>query len=180
MQLDIEDIIAGAVGSVVGRFLLFVAAVWTGCSVAVVAMVLGATVEHGLALHALGWVLASPLLLFSVWALLNIPFLLISLIRYIRGEGDGYLTLGIVIGVEALCVMLGWGKDFMKGGWPLAAAWAAMLVLLVMIGAGIWLLRQYCINSWAQHIGMLRAENARKRAERESEERERFALEKES
>jgi hypothetical protein len=46
-----------------------------------------------------------------------------------------------------------------------------------MIGTGLWLVRQHLINLWARDMAMLRAENAQRRAERESEERRRMELE---
>jgi hypothetical protein len=173
VQVDIEDILAGALGSVVGRFLLFVAAAWLGCTVGAAALVAGHVVETGMwTIGIFGpWIWASPLLLFSSWALLNIPFLLYFLLRFIREEGDDFLTWGIVAGVQSLAVMAGWANDFVHGWLPLAAAWLVWLILLTMLGAGIWLIRQHLINSWARDIGMLRAEIARKRAVTEDEER---------
>ncbi len=47
MELDIEDVVAGAVGSVLGRFVLFLVAVWLGCSVGVLGIIAGMMVEEG-------------------------------------------------------------------------------------------------------------------------------------
>ena len=83
----------------------------------------------------------------------------------------------MVIAVESLVVMLSWVKSFVNG-WPaMGVAWATWLVLLVMVGTGIWLVRQHLINLWARDMAMLRAANAQKRAEREAEERRRMELE---
>jgi hypothetical protein len=48
-----------------------------------------------------------------------------------------------------------------------------------MLGTGIWLIRQHLINTWARRLGMLRAENAQKRAQKEEQERARMQQEKE-
>lgn len=178
VHLDIEDVFAGAVGSVFGKFILFVVAVWLGCSVGAAGMAVGAMVDAGTWRHLNGfWIWASPLLLFSIWALLNIPFLLFFLIRFIRDEGDGFLAWGIVIGVESLVVMAGWAHVFVHGWRPLTCAWFAWLILLIMLETGIWLIRQHLLNCWARNLGMLRAENAMRRALKEEQERSRMLLE---
>lgn len=178
MDLDVEDIIAGAVGSVLGRMVLFGVAVWLGCCVGGTGIAAGSIAEAGTwRVPTLLWLWAGPLLLFSSWAFLNIPFLFYFLMRFVRGDGDSYLTWGIVIGMQALFVMLGWVRDFVDGWVPLIVAWTTCLMLLVMIGTGIWLVRQHLINLWARDMAMLRAENAQRRAERENEERQRMRME---
>ena len=110
MNLDIEDILVGAVASLTGRFFLMVAAIWIGSSIGAAGLVVGHMVENQtLAPHDALWlILASPLLQFSVWALLNIPFVGFMLYHFIREEGDSYLMWGIVLGVESLLAMAGW------------------------------------------------------------------------
>ncbi len=178
MDLDVEDIIAGAVGSVLGRMVLFLVAVWLGSCVGGAGIAAGTMAEMGtLLVPTLLWMWAGPLLLFSSWAFINIPFLMYFLMRFVRGDGDSYLTWGIVIGVQALVVMLGWVRDFVEGWVPMIVAWTTWSVLLTMIGTGIWLVRQHLINLWARDMGILRAENAQLRAEREDEERQRMLME---
>ncbi len=178
MDLDIEDVVAGAVGSVFGRFILFLVAVWIGCSVGVLGIIAGMMVEEGTwLLHGRVWFLVSPLLLFSTWLLLNIPFLIFQVVRFIRGDGDGYVTWGAVIAVESLFVMLGWVGDFTNEWLAKLTAWAVWLVALTMAGTGIWLVRQMLINKWAQEMAMLRSANAQRRAEKEAEERKRMKME---
>jgi hypothetical protein len=178
MDLDVEDIITGAVGSVLGRMVLFGVAVWLGCCVGGAGIAAGDMAESGTwRVPTLLWLWAGPLLLFSSWAFLNIPFMFYFLMRFIRGDGDSYVTWGIVIGMQALFVMLGWVRDFVENWVPLIVAWTTCIVLLTMIGSGIWLVRQHLINLWARDMAMLRAENAQRRAEREEEERGRMALE---
>lgn len=179
MRLDIEDILVGAIASVTGRFFLVVAAIWVGSLIGAGGLIAGDMVEnmrwspHG----ALRLFLQSPLLLFSSWALLNIPFLGFMSYRFIRDEGDSYLMWGIVLGVESLMVMAGWAHVSAQGWLPRTCAWFAWAILLTMAGTGIWLVRQHLINNWARELGMLRAENAQRRAQREDEERARIALE---
>ena len=178
MKLDVEDVLASAIGGVFGRAILFLVAVWIGCFIGSAGLMAGGMTDAGTwRVNGLLWLWAGPLLLFSTWAFLNIPFLLFSLIRFVRGDGDSYVTWGVVIAVESLVVMLSWVKSFVNG-WPaMGVAWATWLVLLVMVGTGIWLVRQHLINLWARDMAMLRAANAQKRAEREAEERRRMELE---
>ncbi|MBC8126157.1 MAG: hypothetical protein H8M99_03270, partial [Gloeobacteraceae cyanobacterium ES-bin-144] len=124
MHLDVEDVLLNAIGTVFGKIILFIVAVWMGCMVGGLGIVAGSMIEHR-DWPSVSWgsILACPLLLLSSWALLNIPFLFISLIRFIRSDGDGYLTWGIVIAVEALFGMLGYVRDEMKGWVPMAVAW---------------------------------------------------------
>ena len=181
MKLDIEDVLAGAIASVFGRCLLFALAIWLGCTVSAVALLAGYMVEvesWSTGVHD-SWIWASPLLLLNVWALLNIPFLLFFLVRFIRDESDDFLTFGIVVGVESLVVMAGWTHDLIHGWLPLAVAGFIWLALLIMLGTGIWLIRQHLINTWARRLGMLRAENAQKRAQKEEQERTRMQQEEE-
>ncbi|MGL4400329.1 MAG: hypothetical protein ACRCXD_10705 [Luteolibacter sp.] len=178
MDLDVEDVMASALGSVLGRMALFLVAVWLGCCIGAAGIVAGSMAEMGTWRVNILWGLwGGPLLLFSSWAFLNIPFLMFTLLRFVRDEGDSYLTWGIVIGVQALVVMLGWVGDFVDDGVPLIVAWATCLLLLTMIGTGIWLVRQHLLNLWARDMAMLRAENAQRLAEREAEERRRMEQE---
>jgi hypothetical protein len=178
MNLDVTDIFASAIGGVFGRAVLFIVAIWLGCCIGGAGIVAGSMADAGSwRVNTLLWLWAGPLLLFSSWAFLNIPFLLYYLMRFVRSEGDSYLTWGVVIAVESLVVMLGWVKSFVSGWLPMSIAWATWLVLLMMLGTGIWLVRQHLINLWARDLAMLRAVNAQQRAERETEERRRMELE---
>lgn len=47
VNVDIEDILAGIFGSMLGRILLFMLAVWLGCSIGVTALVAGSMVQGG-------------------------------------------------------------------------------------------------------------------------------------
>lgn len=168
----------GTIGSLIGRIFLFVIAMWIGSAIGTSGLIAGELINN------MTWnrdfitkIISSPLLLFSSWLLLNLPFLGFSLFYFIRNEGDSYLTWGIVIGVQSLMVMAGWAHVSVHGWLPLTCAWSAWAILLTMAGTGIWLVRQFFINQWAQNLGMLRAENAQIRAEREDEAQARIALE---
>lgn len=182
MNLDIEDIFAGVFGSIIARGILFLLAVWIGCTIGAAALMAGVCISEGsLQWGSLGFYLfASPLLLFSVWAFLNIPFLLFAFIYFIRSEGPIYRAWGIVVGVESLAVMAGWASTFVTGWLPLVASWIIWAVLLGMLETGVWLIYQSRVNAWARDLGMLRAASAQRRAEKEAEEHARIVLEKEA
>ena len=181
MKLDIEDVLAGAITSVFGRALIFTGAIWLGCAVGAFALLAGYMVEVESWRTGVdgSWLWANPMLLLNVWALLNIPFLLFFFIRFIRDEGDDFLTFGILVGVESLVVMAGWTDDLIQGWLPLAVAGFTWLTLVIMLGTGIWLIRQHLINTWARRLGMLRAENAQRHAQTEDAERTRLGKETE-
>ncbi len=179
VNFDIQDVLADALGSVFGRFLLFMVAAWFGCTLGAAAMLAG-QLEQGRVNGAgfLGfWIWASPLLLLSSWALLNVPFLLYFITRFIREDGDDFLTLGLVVGAQSLVVMAGWAHDFVQGWMPLATAWGTWLVFMAMLGTGLWLLRRYSIRCRLRNLALLREKNARMRALKEDAERARMRLE---
>jgi hypothetical protein len=177
MKLDIEDVLSGAVVFLLVRLLLFAAALWIGCTLGAVAIVVAVMIDQGTSIvGTVSWIWAGPLLIFSYWVVLNIPFLVFFLIRYMRDEGDGYLTWGIVAGVESLAVMAGWAHVLAHGWKAVAGAWLCWAVLLVMLETGVWFIRQIGINEWARRLAMLRADNAQRRAEREAEAAEQNAV----
>ena len=182
MNLDIEDIFAGVFGSIIARGILFLLAVWIGCSIGAGALMAGVFISEGsIQLENLGlYLVGSPLLIFSTWGLLNIPFLLFAFIYFIRSEGAIYRAWGIVVGVESLAVMAGWASTFVIGWLPLVASWIIWAVLLGMLETGVWLIYQSRVNAWARDLGMLRASSAQRRAESEAEEHARMVLEKEA
>lgn len=171
VQLDVEDVLASAVGSMLGRLVLFGVAVWIGCAVGGAAMTAGRMTEReSLELGEPDWLWECPLLLVSSWLILNVPFLLICLLRFVRNEGDGFLLWGVVVAGESLAAMAGWTGEVLDGWMPRTVAWVVWALILAMAGSGIWLLRQHSINCWARDLAMLRAANAQKRAGREAGE----------
>ncbi len=172
MRIDIEDIAAGAIGSLLGRLFLFAAAVWMGCMVGAAAIVGGEIIEREgrLPPDLIESAATAPLLLLSSWFLLNAPFLFITLVVFIRNESDSYLVWGIIAAVESLMAMAGYAHDILPSAVPRICAWFIWAVLLTMAGTGIWFMRQWFINQWARELGMLRVEIAQERAAREGRE----------
>jgi hypothetical protein len=180
MQLDIEDVIAGAIGSVIGRVLLFCAAVWLGCSIGAAGMIVGEMIHSRTWDVSIGfWIWASPLLIFSVWWPLNIPFVFFALIHFIRSESAGCRAWGVIVGVESLAVMAGWTHVFVSGWIPLGCAWLAWAVLLAMLETGVWSIPRMCHKRWACELEALHANHERRRVEVVAAERERILQEKE-
>lgn len=180
MNIDVEDVIAGALGSIIGRVILFALAVWLGCTLGGMSLIVGTIVQEGT--WKLGevyqWLWASPVLIFSQWGFLNFPFLMFSFIYFIFSEGAAHKAWGIILGVESLMVMLGWCKYPMQSGWPIASAWLTWAIILGMVETGVWLLHQHRVNTWAREMGMLRSEIAQRRAEQEAKENIRINREK--
>jgi len=172
MNIDVEDVLAGALSSIIGRAILFVFAMWLGCTIGGMSLIVGMIVQEGT--WQLGgvyqWLWASPMLLFSQWGFLNFPFLIFAFIYFIRSENAGYRAWGIILGVESLMVMLGWCKYPMQPGWPIVSAWLTWALVLAMVETGVWLLYQHQVNIWAREMGMLRSEIAQRRAEKVAKE----------
>lgn len=178
MELDVEDVLLSTVGSVLGKFALFLVAVWIGCTLAAAGLVMGMMVDQGTWRISGGWWMwLSPLLLCSSWALLNIPFLIFYLVRFIRADENSYVTWGVVIAVESLAVILGWSRYFVHGVLPFIVAIAAWLLLLSSAEMGIWLVRRKLMKKWALEMELLREANAERRAEQVVVERERMRQE---
>lgn len=150
MDLDFEDVLAGAAGGVIARSLGFAAAVWTGCMIGLAALTAGDLAggaefprdfPHQLFL--------SPLLLGSIPGLLSMLFLLAALAYFVLNEKPGYRAWGIVAGVESLAVVAGWtggtGWDTLQA----VVAWLAWAGLLAELAVGLWLLRTF--------LGLVRA-----------------------
>lgn len=165
MQLDIEDILASAVGRVIRQCVLFASAVWIGSMVGGLSLVIGISGNSWQdALTHLPEVWASPVLLGTVWMVLNAAVLLGWLGYFVVSENAGFTAWGVLAGVESLFVMAGWTMD-LKDSWSMGVAWFAWLHLLVMMETGVWLVRQSLRNRWARQIAMLNQENARRSAE---------------
>ncbi len=174
MQLDPEDILAGTFGRIVVQVFLFVSAVWVGCSLGALALVVGACISTSY--HALGGlasVLISPLLLCSAWLIPNIVVLGGGMGYFLISENAGFKAWGVVVAFESFFVMAGWSMD-LQTAWPITMAWLAWLVLLGMVETGVWLIRQMLTNRWARELAVLNMENARRRAERDADENTRI------
>jgi hypothetical protein len=181
VNFDIQDVLADGLGSVFVRFLLFIVAAWLGCTLGAAAILAGQfeqTRVCGIGFSGF-WIWASPLLLLSSWALLNVPFLLFFLARFIREDGDDFLTIGLVIGVQSLAVMAGWAHDFVQGWAPRAIAWSAWLIIVAMLGTGLWFARQAVTRAQLRNMARLHEENDRLRKLKIDEERAQMSLEDE-
>lgn len=179
MQLDIEDVLASAIGSVIGRFLMFCAAVWLGCSIGAAGMIAGAMIQCQAWDVSIGfWIWASPLLVFNMWWWLNIPFVLFALIHFVRAENAGCRAWGVIVGVESLAVMAGWAHVFVSGWLALACAWLTWAALLAFLETGLWRVHHRHVTRLARDIAALREHNAQRRAADVAVARERILREK--
>lgn len=177
MQLDLEDILAGTFGRVIKQALLFASAVWTGCIVGGLALVIGICGHSWQdALSNLSMIWASPLLLFSVWLFPNVVVLAGGVGYFITAENAGFRAWGVLAGLESFFVMAGWFME-LKSAWPITIAWVAWLVIVGMLETGVWLISQMLTNRRVRELAVLNMENARRRAEMEVIERLRISRE---
>ena len=172
MKLDVVDVIADAAGSLVGRVLLFGFAVWLGSALAELCLVLGMMMDRPIGDC---WFWCSPLLTFNMWWMLNVPFVLFSLIYFIRSESAGWRAWMVVVGVEALDVMAGWAHVRIWARLPQVCSWFALAFLLVALGCGVWWVQRLFFHRRLREIDAIRAQNAqnaRRREEFEASERQ--------
>ena len=153
-------------GSIFKRLLYFASAIWLGCALGVVALIVswlvaGQTPDFEMFVL----ICLAPLALLNGWIALNFLTVAIGLAYSVRAVDPSYKGWMILAGVASLGVKLGWG---LSGKWlPMAAGWVSWLVLLAMMGAGVWLLCQYFIARWAHHLMEVQAETAGRGIERE-------------
>jgi hypothetical protein len=173
MQLDFEDVFAGAFGRVILLFLFLLSAIWGGCIVGCMARTIGeislSTLSLNTLFHLLKDLLQSPLHLINLWIVPNVGILAIAVVVLFVSESYGYGAWGIILGFESLFFMLGSG--YSHWGSSQWLAWVSWGILLTMVGTGIWLVRQMRTNRWARAMAELSAENAMRRAERETQAR---------
>jgi len=180
VKLDIEDVIAGVIGSLIGRSLLFCFALWLGCIVGSAGVSAGMMIQHhSWELNINGWIWFSPLMSFNMWWVLNIPFVLFALMYFIRSENAGCRAWGIVAGVESLDVMAGWAHVLVKERGPLVCSWLAWAVLLAMLECGVWVVYLMYCKFLMSEIEGVRTQNALCRAEAKAEERKHLIEERE-
>lgn len=169
MNLDVEDIFAGTLGSIILKIFLFLLCMWIGSTIGAIALVVGGIIEHG-SWHASGsfssiWF--TPLLGFRGWGLLNLPFLLCTFVFFVVTDHPGYRAWGIFTGAESLAVMVGWAHETFDEWLPLVGTWTTWIILLGMFETGVWLIYQMRVNDWAHEIGLLRMQNQQRRTEEE-------------
>ena len=165
MKIDFGDVFASGIGWLLKQLFLFTASIWLGCSMGGAALVAGQLSDGRSADFEV--LLASPVLLLTLWLIPNLLFLGAAIYWFIRAETSTPHACGILAAVEALIAVAGWVKVF-DGEWlPVTVAWTTCVILIVMMGTGIWFFRQWQINRWAGEIAALKAENAMRRAELE-------------
>ncbi|MCW1924897.1 hypothetical protein OKA05_20205 [Luteolibacter arcticus] len=162
MKIDFGDVFASGIGWLLKQLFLFVASIWLGCSMGAAAL-LAAGLVKGWSFDA-GLLIGSPVLLLTSWLIPNVCFLGAAIYWFVRNETNTPLACGILAGVEALVSVAGQAGEI--NGWlPLTVAWVTCLVLIAMMGTGLWFLGQWQINRWALEIEELKAENAMRRAQ---------------
>lgn len=166
MSFDPLDVFGGAVGSIFKRLLYFASAIWTGCIVGVLAVIASFLASGGTGGSGVIWYFVlAPLGLINGWIAVNFLTVAIGLAYSVRAADPGYKGWMILAGAASLGVKLGEG---FSGKWlPLAAGWISWLVLLVMLGAGVWMLCQYFISRWAHHLLEVQAETTVRGIERD-------------
>ncbi|RYD23166.1 MAG: hypothetical protein EOP88_05250 [Verrucomicrobiaceae bacterium] len=165
MQIDLEDIMAGAVGRILVTFLFLLSAVWLGSIIGATAWQVG---DYGFeSFPNFQDLLMSLLMQINLWIVPNVAFLAIMTVYLFVSDGIGHVAWGIIVGFESLFLMLGWCLHFEETK-DTVLAWGSWLVLLAMAETGIWLHRQMMTNRWVRQMAELRAENAMLRAEREA------------
>ena len=172
VDFDLEDILAGTFGRIIRQAFLFATAVWTGCMLGGLALVIGIC---GYSWHeALEWLpklWMSPLLLFSLWLLANLPVLLCGLVYFIISEDAGFTAWGVLVALESFFVMAA-GSSRLHSNGPIAVAWISWLILLGILETCVWLIHRRLEKRWARELAILKLENARRRAELKAEESE--------
>lgn len=166
MKIDFGDVFASGIGFLFKQLFLFLLAIWAGCTAGAIALIAGAFADSGrLIADALLVMFGSPILLLSPWILPNIIFLAFMAVWFVRSDDRPYLSWGIVAGIEALIVVAGQIEEF-DGNWlAITVAGLVCLVMMGMVGTGLWFLRQWHINRWANELTMLKAENAVRRSD---------------
>lgn len=166
MKIDFIDVFASGIGFLFKQLFLLLLAIWAGCTVGAISLIAAEVVSSGkFGSDSLAIIIASPMLLLSLWILPNVLLLGISAFWFVRSDDFPHLSWGIVAGFEALIVVLGNLKQVADTWQSLSVAWVLCVILIGMVGTGLWFLRQWQINRWACELTMLKAENAVRRSE---------------
>lgn len=167
MSFDPVEVFGGAVGALFKRFFYFTTAVWIGCIVGIAATVASFVAAGGALRTEMVWyALIAPVGLLNAWFFLNFAILVVGLAYSVKSEEAGFLGWMILAGLCALGVKLGDDWSF-SGKWlPMLAGWAVWVAFLVMLGAGVWLLRQYLVTVWTHHLHDVQAETTVREMER--------------
>jgi hypothetical protein len=166
MSPDFEEAFAKGCWWLPRRATFYLSAVWVGCVIGAASLVVGMLVEGAKPEPALFLpIVVAPVLLASGWLCPNSAVLLFAFARFIRTDSLSFRGWGIFAGIESLFAMLALIHEI-RGPLAVAATWVSWLVLLGMLGTGVWFGRQWQMNRWANEIAMLKAENASRRQAR--------------
>jgi len=169
IQLDIEDIFLSAIGGVLGRGVLGLGAVWTGCFVSGVSLEASAFLSHGFIAPDLLVVVLGPMSTNLLFLLLLLLVAAVSAGVFARLSEPGVIAWGgLAAGIALLQVGLALSFDWCHGWLEVALVWFFLLLLLAMLGTALWFLDRWRRQRWARQIEELRAENAARRAEIEA------------
>ena len=158
MEIDTGDIFTSVLCSIAAKFCIFASAVWIGCALGAVAIMLPyMLVVNRWDSEMLAFIVASPTEIFGPSALLNIPFLTFSTMYFVFGENAGYRAWGTVVGVESLVVVSGSAGYYFNSWLWIGGTWILWIVLLIIFETGVWLFYQSGVNQWAREIGVVRA-----------------------
>jgi len=157
MSISPDMIFEKVFGGLPRRPVFFLSAVWTGCQIAAFSFFIPAFVAAGFRHkpEMMELLVFSPLMLGSGWLCPNIAVLTAALIRFGKLENLSVRSWGIFAGIESVFCMI---PALAREGSP--AVGGVWLVLLTMLGAGVWFFHQWQMNHWAGEIAMLKAENA--------------------
>lgn len=166
MKIDFGDVFASGIGFVFKQIFLLLLAIWAGCIAGAISLLAAEAAASGkFNMDSLRIIIASPMLLLSIWVIPNILLLGIAAYLFVHTEAPPYVSWGVVVGLEAVLVLAG-NLGRVADGWlSLSVAWVSYVVLLGMVGTGLWFLRQWHINRWANELTMLKAENAVRRTQ---------------
>jgi len=168
MKIDFGDVFASGIGWLFKQIFLFAVAVWTGCTIAAAALLVGVLAEGtGFDFSDLRLMLISPVLLLTIWLIPNLCFLGAAGYWFVRTETSSYIAWSVLATVEAAVCLAGSAGELLDGTLAVTAAWISGFVLLGMMGTGIWFIRQWHLNRWAVEIALLKSENEMRRAELE-------------
>ena len=163
MVVDFEEAFARGCWWLPRRATFYLSAVWVGCMIGATSLVAGFLVAGAKPdIGRLLPIVAAPVLLASGWLCPNSAVLIFAFARFVRTDSLSFRGWGIFAGLESVFALLARIND-VQGPLAVAATWTTWIVLVGMMGTGVWFGRQWQMNRWAGEIAMLKAENASRR-----------------
>jgi len=165
MNPDFEDAFAKGCGWLPRRATFILSSLVVGSQVGGASLLAGIATAKG-KFHGEMFLMffASPVLLISNWLCLNIFVLIFALVWFWRSDALSFRGWGIFAGLESVFSVLGLINE-VQGPRAVIVTWVTWLLLNVMMGTGLWFLKQWQMNHWAGEIAMMKAENASRLAE---------------